>query len=195
MGVESVSPKIAALKMAVEKEFGKIPRVHNDFVELAEAIKSKLRQHISETTLERVWNYSKRGYETVSLHTLNLLCLYSGKTDWQKHCESLGESGIIDSDMFEGDSIKSEDLQPGTTLKIGWLPDRLCIIEYLGHNRFMALDCENSTMQPGDTFSCLEFRLNHPVMMAEYVQSGCNDKKPKLYIAGKLHGLKTLKIL
>ena len=79
MGIDSSSPKLAALRLTVEKEFGKIPKVHNDFIELADSIKNKLHQHISETTLERVWNYSNRGYDSVSLHTLKLLCLYIGK--------------------------------------------------------------------------------------------------------------------
>ena len=195
MGIEKTSPKIAALRMEVEKEYGKTPKVHNDFVELAEAIKSKLHQHISETTLERVWNYSTRGYETVSLHIINLLCRYAGKKDWQEFCNSLVEYGLIDSDMFDEESISSAELIPGDLLQIGWLPDRLCVIEYLGNNRFMAIICENSTMKPGDSFCCLEFMKNQPAIMDNFIKSGKESDSNLRYVAGKVNGITTLKKL
>ena len=195
MGIESTSPKIAALRLGVEKEFHKIPKVHNDFVELGEAIESKIKKHISETTLERVWNYSNRGYNTITLHTLNLLCQYIGKKDWQDFCDSLAEEGIIDSDMFECVAIKSKDLKIGDKLQIGWMPDRLCIVEYVGDNRFVASECNNSTMQPGDSFQCLEFILNQPVNMDNFIKSGKESNRNLRYVAGKVNGITTLKKL
>ena len=193
MGIDSGSPKLATLRAAVEKEFGKIPRIHSDFTALADLIENTLRQPISETTLERVWNYSNRCYATVSLHTLNLLCRYVGKTDWQHFCDSLAETGIIDSDMFEGFSIKSEDLKIGDKLQIGWLPDRLCEVEYLGNYRFVATRCENSTMQPGDTFHCLEFILHQPLNMDYFKKRGEESESSVRYVAGKVNGITTLK--
>ena len=195
MGIESTSPKIAALRLEVEKEFLKIPKVHNDFVELGDSIESKLKQHISETTLERVWNYSNRGYNTVTLHTLNILCRYIGKKDWQDFCDSLSESGLIDSDMFEGMAIKSEELKIGDRLQIGWLPDRICVIEYLGDNSFVALECENSTMQPGDMFHCLEFILHQPLNMDCFQKKGEKSNSSLRYVAGKMNGITTLRKL
>ena len=195
MGIESSSPKLAALRIAVEKKFGKIPKVHNDFISLADSIEITLHQHISETTLERVWNYSKRGYATVSLHTLNLICRYIGKNDWQHFCDSLAESGLIDSDMFECDAIRSKDLKIGEKLQIGWLPDRLCMVEYLGNHRFMAIECENSTIQPGDTFHCLEFILHQPVNMDYFQKRGEKSNNNIRYVAGKMNGITTLRKL
>lgn len=195
MGIESSSPKLAALRIAVEKKFGKIPKVHNDFISLADSIEITLHQHISETTLERIWNYSNRGYATVSFHTLNLICHYIEKKDWQHFCDSLAESGLMDSDMFEGDAISNEDLKIGDKVQIGWLPDRLCVVEYLGNNRFRALECENSTMQPGDTFSCSGFRLNQPAIMEHFVAVRDVTLNPKRYVAGLKNGICHLKKL
>ena len=195
MGIESSSPKLAALRVAVEKFFGKIPKVHNDFILLADSIEITLHQHISETTLERIWNYSNRGYATVSLHTLNIISRYIGKKDWQHFCDSLAESGLIDSDMFEGDTIKSEDLKTGDKLQIGWLPDRLCVVEYLGNHRFIAIECENSTIQPGDTFHCLEFILHQPLNMDYFQKKGEKGNSSLRYVAGKMNGITTLRKL
>ena len=195
MGIDSFSPRIGMLRMKIEDSWGKTPRVHNDFMELADAIKSSLRKHISETTLERVWGYSNRGYKTVSIHTLDLLCEYAGAGSWEDFCRALGEAGIKDSDMFEGDSIYSDELQEGERLQIRWLPDRECIIRYLGNGRFVAEECVNSTMQPGDTFSCIGFRINQPAVMEKFIAANDDSGIPKQYIAGLNHGISFLKKL
>lgn len=195
MGIDSFSPQIGMLRIKIEGSWGKIPKVHNDFMELADTIKTTLRKHISETTLERVWGYSNRGYKTVSLHTLDLLCEYAGLGSWEDFCRSLGEAGLKDSDMFEEDSIYSDELEEGDRLMIRWLPDRQCVVRYLGANRFIAEDCENSTIQPGDTFSCIGFRINRPAVMEKFIAANDNTGTPKQYIAGMNHGLSFLKKL
>lgn len=195
MGIESTSPKIAALRLDVEKTFGKIPKVHNDFIELRNAILKSLNHHISESTIERVWSYSTRGYSSISLYTLNILSQYAGYKSWQNFCDQLSDCGIIDSDMFEEYSILSSELSPGDKLQIGWLPDRICVVQFLGNNRFVALECENSTMKSGDSFSCLEFMLHQPLNMDNFLKKGETEVRNLRYVAGKDHGLTTLKKL
>lgn len=195
MGVNRESSKIALIRLKVEETFGKAPKVHNDFVELAEEIKNNLKRHISETTLERVWGYSGRGYDTVSLHTLDMLSLYAGKDSWAHFCHTLQDEGLKDSDLFEGDYISSCDLKPGERLQIGWLPDRLCTIEFKGNNQFVALECQNATMQSGDSFLCNEFIINQPAVMDKFVSASDPSKSPKRYVAGIKHGLSILKKL
>ena len=193
MGIESSLPQIKALRLEVEQKFGKKCEVPADFVALADQIELDLKQHISPTTLERVWNYSTRGETSISLHTINILCKYINKTDWTTFCKSLNESGIIDSDMIEGENIEVSSLSAGDRLLIGWVPDRMCVIEYLGDYKFMAIRCENSTMQPGDTFKCVEFIKNQPAIMDEFFRDGEIGSNPKRYIAGKHHGLSFIK--
>lgn len=195
MGVESNSPNIALLRLKIESTFGKAPKVHNDFVVLAEKIESKLREHISETTLERIWRYSNRGYGNVSFHILDLLSRYLEFESWKQFCISLRNEGLQDSDMFDGESIFSRNLGKGDRLEIGWLPNRKCVVEYLGDNDFVAISCENSTLQPGDRFSCLEFILNQPCIMENLRTASQNSDTGKRYVAGVRHGLTTLKKL
>ena len=195
MGIDSFSPQIAMLRKKTEATWGKVPIVHNDFLELAESIKSSLRKHISETTLERVWGYSIRGYKTVSIHTLNLLSEYTGAGSWENFCSSLREEGISDSDMFEDNYICSDELNIGDRIQLRWLPDRECIVEYLGNNKFIAVESENSTIKPGDTFSCIEFRLNRPAVMDRFIASNQDSSNPKRYVAGLKHGISYLKKL
>lgn len=189
MGISSQLPQITVLKKSVEARYGKPLEVHNDFVMLSDDIFRATNVHISETTLERVWNYSTRGYSSVSLHTLNLLSKYCGKDNWELFCnEQKSLSG--DSGLFDEEAVKSSDLQPGDRLKIGWLPDRVCVIRYLGENNFIAEECENSTMQPGDSFTCLQFILHQPANLENFTNSGGTHRR---YTVGRENGLTMLR--
>lgn len=192
---QSIDPRIVSLRLAVQETFGRQPIVHNDFVALVDEIERKTRQHISESTLERLWNYSTRKHSGVSLHTLNLLALYAGKNDWKIFCQSLRESDGQESELFDADVIDSAELLPDDRLQIGWLPDRICTVRYLGDNRFIAEECINSTMQPGDTFSCLQFQLHRPLTMDAFRQKDADDDTNRRYTVGSRNGLTTLKKL
>ena len=184
MTIKSDIPQIYALRERVEEKFGKKLKVHSDFVELTSLIEMELRQHISETTLERVWNYSTRAYENVSLRTLNVLSQYASKMTWDSFCEMLRKEKKIESEVFNAEIITTKDLNVGDIVRFGWLPDRICEARYLGDDRFVAEHCENSTIKDGDTFSCSQFILGKELQM--------NLPDTNIYIVGREHGLTTL---
>ena len=192
MTIKSDIPQICALRESVEKKIGKPLNTHSDFVELTSLIELELRQHISESTLERVWNYSTRGYATVSLRTLNVLSNFATENNWNSFCDLLNKENNIESEVFNLEVISTENLCVGDRIRIGWLPNRLCIIRYLGENRFIAEECENSTMKKGDTFVCHQFILGKELVMSDFRQNP-NDNG-KIYIVGKEHGITTLNL-
>jgi hypothetical protein len=192
MSIERENPQIAILQERVEQRFGKPLVVHANFIELAAKIETDLREHISESTLERVWGYSTRGYSTVSLRTLDVLCSYAMGCNWQEFCKELHDNSPIESLFFDVEQIVSSELNIGTQIKIGWLPDRICIVEYLGDNRFVAKECHNSKMQPGDTFSALQFTLGRELVMSDFCRYGSNTRQS--YVVGQKSGLTTLSI-
>ena len=183
-------PQISALRQHVERRFGKKLAVHADFQALTAAIEAALRLHISETTLERVWGYSTRGYDTVSLHTLDVLAAYAEGCCWEDFCKALQEGTNCESDYFNTEHIDSRELTEGDRLRIGWLPNRICEIRYLGENRFQAERCENSKLQAGDTFACLQFTLGHPLTMTDLYRN--NSLIGPTYVVGQKNGLTTL---
>lgn len=191
MSIRSDIPQITALREQVECRFGKKLSVHADFLALVAVIEMERRQHISESTLERVWGYSTRGYDTVSLHTLDVLSQYAARCYWDDFCRLLHAESGCESELFNVEHISSNDLSVGDRLQIGWLPDRLCEVRYLGDNRFVAERCENSKMQAGDTFSCLLFALGEPLAINDI----CRDNTPigTTYFVGQKNGLTTLK--
>ncbi|MBP3440769.1 MAG: hypothetical protein J6K24_05955 [Tidjanibacter sp.] len=192
MSIKSNIPQIAALRMRVERRFGKPLATHADFLALVDEIEKQQRQHISESTLERVWGYSTRGYDNVSLRTLDVLAFYGEGVHWAEFCALLAKEAGDESEFFDSKTVTIAELTTGDVVRIGWLPDRLCEVRYLGEGRFVAERCENSTMRPGDSFECLEFVLGKPLSMCNFCREGIPSGT---YVAGKHHGLTTLHIL
>ena len=188
MTIKSDIPQICALRERIENKLGKTLNTHSDFIELTSLIELELRQHISESTLERVWNYSTRGYDTVSLRTLNVLSNYAIGSNWNAFCDLLMKENKIESEVFNLEVISTQDLNIGDKVRIGWLPNRICVVRYLGENNFVAEHCENSTMKEGDTFVCHQFILGKELVMSDFRQES------KIYIVGKEHGITTLNL-
>ena len=193
MSISSEIPQIVSLRKCVEQRFGKHLAVHADFVALVAEIEMVLRQHISESTLERVWRYSTRGYATVSLRTLDVLSHYAEGCSWQQFCARLAEDTRCDSEMFDSEVIIASNLKIGDRLRIGWLPDRVCTLRYIGNNRFEAENCENSKLRNGCTLLCPQFALGKPAIMNDLYHNG--EHLAKTYIAGQQHGLTILTLI
>lgn len=194
MAIDSKIPEITLLKEAVKRSFGKNPSVHSDFVELRDNIFSATKEHISETTLERIWGYSTRGYGSISRRILDVLCVFIKAHSWEGFVQRLKEESGSESEIFNLETISSAELQPGARLRIGWPPDRLCIIRYLGADRYIAEEVENAKLQPGDTFSCIQFQMNQPQYLSDLRDLNGN-LKGRSYGIGLRHGLTTLQLL
>ena len=93
---------------------------------------------------------------------------------------------------MEAVSIKVEDLKPGDRIRLGWLPDRICIVQYMGGRTFKAIDAKNDTLQIGDTFECSLMLKNFPLFVENLVHGGeyCNR-----YTMGMINGITTLEKL
>lgn len=102
-----------------------------------------------------------------------MLCRYVGCEHWNAFVVSLHKQSSRESDVIsDGASIKVEDLAPGDRIRIGWLPDRICIVEYVGGRTFKAIDTRNSTLQIGDTFECSVMLKNYPLFVDNLVHGG-----------------------
>ena len=194
MAIKRDLPEIAALLDRIAKKIGFNPSVRGDFSTLGNAIFDEIKEHVSETTLERVWGYSTRGYNNISLRTLNVLSEFVGFHSWDDFCLQLLREDIAESDTFVTECIATADLVEGDRLIIGWRPDRLCRLTYLGDNRFIADETINSKLQPGDTFSCLQFQRGTPLFMENVVSASGEPYAPRLGV-GLRNGLSILQIL
>ena len=194
MAIDSNLPEINELKLKVATRFGSSLSVHSDFVSLSDDIFTQTKEHVSETTLERLWNYSTRRYDTVSRRTLDVLAAYAGHKTWEAFVSSIKNEGAEESDIFDKEVVNILELKTGAILKIGWQPDRVCIIRYIGGGRFVAEETRNSKMQAGDSFSCRQFQLHSPVFLENLMDADGNPRGMRYGIALR-HGLTMLQFL
>lgn len=197
MNYKADIPQIAALRHEVEQSVGRVMKTHADFLVLVSEIEQRLREHMSETTLERVWGYSTRGYDTVSGRTLDVLSRMVGVDGWDAFCAKLRDEARVESEFFVADAVLSSSLEVGARVRIGWQPDRVCVVRYLGDNRFVAESTENSTMQPGDKFSCMQFQKGRELYL-DMFQRADDDGEPDVnarYVVGQRNGLTVVEVI
>lgn len=193
MSVNIDTPLIAALKNEVEKVVGTISG-HDKFVKLTELIESKCKEHISVTTLERLWGYSTRSANRISERILDIIARFVDAKSWNDFCCKL--NGNRESILFEGnDIINCDSLKIGSRIRLGWKPDRMCEVEYLGNYRFVATKVENSTIRSGDTFRCLQIQKGRELHMDNFTR--CNEQESSCarYIVGRTNGLTLLEYI
>ena len=144
MSIKRNSPETMTLRRMIEDKSGVRPQINEDFEKIRECIFESTRELVSASTLQRVWGYSSRSVENISLNTMNILSRYADAKDWLDFCQSLRNHGVSESQMFDIEGVTSSDLQPGDRLVIGWQPDRLCTVRYLGDNRFITEEAVNA---------------------------------------------------
>ena len=195
MSIQANIPQIAALRGEIEVAESNALLTHLHFVALTEKIEQRLHEHISPTTLERVWGYSTRHYDKVSRRTLDVLARYIGADGWDDYVGRLRSTAGRESEEFTNDILNVSSLAVGTRLLIGWQPDRLCEIRYLGDYRFVVERVENSALRVGDSFSCLQFQLGKELYMDCFQRAGDPSEEKARYAVGQSHGLTTLRNL
>ena len=195
MSIQANIPEIAALRKEVESKFDSPLHTHADFVSLTEAIEAALHEHISPTTLERVWGYSTRHYDTVSRRTLDVLACYADKKNWDGYCKYLKQTSGTESDFFTDGLLAVSTLNIGTRIRLGWQPDRICEVRYIGDYKFVVEQVKNGSLQVDDTFSSLQFQLGQ-VMYMDYFQRAdtCATDNVR-YAVGRENGLTMLEII
>ena len=196
MSILANIPQIAALRGEIEAAQGGTLHTHLHFVALTEKIEERLREHISPTTLERVWGYSTRHYDTVSRRTLDVLARYVGADGWDDYVGRLRSTAGRESEEFTDGVINVSSLAVGARLLIGWQPDRLCEIRYLGNFRFVVEHVENSSaLRVGDSFSCMQLQLGQELYMDCFQRAGAPSEENARYAVGQSHGLTTLRMI
>ena len=196
MSIEVSLPQVGALKSRVEEKLGFSLNTHNRFLQLVIDMEDELGEHMSESTLERIWNYSTRQRDTVSLRTLDVLSRFVGYPTWEDFCDALKREAQIESEFFTCGLLNVDDLSVGDRLRIGWQPDRICIVRYLGDHRFVAEETLHASMHPGDCFSCLQFQKDQPLYLDHFQRVGEDFPETNLrYAVGQEHGLSVVEKL
>ncbi len=182
-------PEILQLRRDIEMSVQRSINAPSDFEFLSGVIWERTKTSISTSTLKRLWGYID-GADNTRQCTLELLSKTLGYKSWKDYTEHLAETNPDQSDFLTNSPhICSDDLSVGDTIELKWMPNRKCIIRYLGKYKFVIDHVENSKLSEGDTFSCQFFIAGQPL----YIDNLIHDNgMPTAYVIGKRDGLTSI---
>lgn len=184
-------PEIEELKSRVEKKYGRLLSTTTDFEEFSLALNRTIQQSISVSTLKRMWGYVNDTHKTRKF-TLDILARYIGYENFDQFVAWLKTNTRYNSSFFNAWQLTSEVLQCGQMVEIGWAPNRLIKLKYLGRSTFEVIASKNSKLMPGDRFVTGCFVMHQPLLVPYIMRDGENTKP---FIAGRNSGLNVIKIL
>ncbi|MBQ8096445.1 MAG: hypothetical protein IJ551_02585 [Prevotella sp.] len=164
-------------------------RLPSDCDYLSLDIESRTGIHIGSTTLKRLLGFAGDEREPHQ-STLDVLARYMGYDHWQQ-LTAIDQQGNSGFDSPDGE-LRSASLQPGSTVAIAYLPDRMVTLQHLGDNRFRVSESRNSKLQSGDEVEIQNFILHHPLFVSNVWRAG---KSIGQFTAGRISGLQSISII
>ena len=76
-------------------------------------------------------------------------------------------------------------------MTLGWAPNRLVVLNYLGSFQFEVVCSENSQLQAGDRFELSEIIVGYPLYISRILRGG---KYTPSYVAGQINGINLLTV-
>ena len=183
-------PELAYLLTEVEKKYGRRIATTTDFESLSVVIEHTIGELISSSTLKRLWGYVTLN-PTPRLATLDVLSRFIGYKDFKGFCDGLKDSQAFTSTFFSSKSQTVAELAEGAKVTLGWAPNRLVVLNYLGSFQFEVVFSENSQLQNGDRFELSEIIVGYPLYISRILRDG---KYTPSYVAGQINGINLLKV-
>lgn len=175
-----------ALCEAVEQKYGKQMQTVQDFERLEEKIHDKTKEHVSASTLMRVWGYRKEGVSTRQ-STLDVMARYLGYADYVTFCQwAPNKDDEPQSDEVVSRHLRTSDLKVGQYVELTWQPDRRCVVQLQKGKVYKVIEAEQTKLSVGDTFLCDIFIEGEPLYLSQLIHEG---RSPMVYVAGKKSGI------
>jgi hypothetical protein len=188
--IDKNMPELAYLLTEVEKKYGRRIATTTDFESLSVVIEHQIGELISSSTLKRLWGYVSLN-PTPRVATLDVLSRFVGHRDFKAFCNHLKESQVYASNFFTSRCQTVAELKPDTTVHIGWAPNRLVKMRYLGNYQFEVMSSENSQLMTGDRFELSEIIVGYPLYISRILRNGAYTPS---YVAGQIDGINLLKV-
>lgn len=185
------SPEIEELKRLVKEKYEDTLATSTDFEVFSLMLKNKYSAAVSASTLKRLYDYVSDEHKP-RMATLNALSRYIGHPDFSRFVAWLKTSPCYNSSFFNADQLMSSDLRCGDEVEIGWRPNRMVRLEYLGNSRYTVIESRNSKMLFGDVFVTGCFIAEQPLYLPFLERDG--ERTPP-FVAGRNGGLSIVRIL
>lgn len=171
---------------AIECKVGKTLQTPVDFEWLEEKIEARVKEHISASTLMRIWGY-RPGVSTRQ-STLDILARFLGYADYITLCQWAPENNDEpQSDEVMACHLRTADMAAGQQVELSWYPDRRCLVQLRKDGLYEVLEAENTKLSVGDTFRCDIFIEGEPLYLNQLIHEG---HPPMVFVAGKKDGIR-----
>ncbi len=177
-------PEIEFLKTRIEAVCERRIATPKDFEYLSDEIFQKTKKNISASTLKRIWGYDSYN-SSPTIRSLDILACYAGYKNLRSFQNSLKKEASY-SGFFTTEYIDSQELKEGEHVVLGWNPNRLVELEYLGHDRYIVISSQNSKLKENDMFESSAFIKGYPLYISGIERNGL---KTSSYVAGIEDGL------
>lgn len=183
------TPEIEELKSLVEQKYGKILGTTTDFEEFSLYLEKKTGKRVSASTLKRLYGYVNDDHKP-RIVTLDILAQYIGHKNYMEFMQWLKTSTKYNSSFFKANQLVSSDLRIGEEIAIGWSPNRLLQLRYLGDSTYEVEAAENSKLKAGDKFVTGCFIKEQPLYLPYIERDG---ERTASFVAGRNGGLTLIK--
>lgn len=186
-----MTPEIEELKNLVEQKYGKVLGTSTDFEEFSLHLQRTSCITISPSTLKRLWGYVGDSHKPRTI-TLDLLSQYIEHKNFYAFTVWLKTSTKYNSSFFNASQVVSNEIKPDTHVVIGWSPNRLIDLRYLGDSRYEVVSSENSKLHVGDKFVTGCFIKEQPLYIP-YIDR--NRERTAPFVAGRNGGLTVINVV
>ena len=183
-------PELTYLLSEVERKYNRRIATTTDFESLSVVIEHHTGELLSASTLKRLWGYVNLN-PTPRLSTLDILSRFAGHASFKAFCENLKKSNIYASTFFTSKCLDVNTLDKGQLVTIGWAPNRLVTLEYMGDFMFEVRSSVNSQLRTGDRMELSNVIIGYPLVISRILRDG--EYTPS-YIAGKQGGINRINI-
>lgn len=185
------TPEIEELKLLVERRYGRVLGTTTDFEEFSLHVCRRAGMRLSASTLKRLWGYVGDTHKPRTC-TLDVLARYVGHKDFAAFKSWLKTSVRYNSSFFDACQLTSSGLRPGAEVEIGWSPNRLLRLAYLGGGVYEVAASANSKLRQGDRFVAGCFIKQQPLYLP-YVERDGGRTAP--FVAGRNGGLTIINVV
>ena len=185
------TPEIEELKSLVEQKFEKILSTTTHFEEFSYYLEKEVGTRVSASTLKRLYGYVSDEHKP-RMVTLDALAKYIGHKNYMAFCQWLKTSTKYNSSFFKANQLVSSDLTEGAQIAIGWSPNRVLQLRYLGNSTYEIEASENSKLKQGDRFVTGCFIKEQPLFLPYIERDG---ERTASFVAGRNGGLTMIRIV
>lgn len=183
-------PELSYLQSEVEKKYGRRVATSTDFESLSVVIEHQTGERLSSSTLKRIWGYVSLN-PNPRITTLDILSRFVGHKDFKSFCNSLTDGNIFSSNFFSTRYLSVAELEAGVKVTLGWAPDRIIKIRYLGNQMFEVEKSINSKLKEKDRFELMDIILGYPLFISRILRNG---EYTPAYVAGQSGGITQMSV-